>query len=308
VSAVRTRDLAKAYGTTQALAAIDLDIPAGAVYGLVGPNGSGKTTALEILAGLRRPTSGQVELAIPQDRVAYAPDAPEFEPWLTAAEVIDVAAGLLRRPRDRGAVASMLHRVGLADAARRRVGGFSRGMRSRLGLAAALIGGPELLLADEPAAALDPGGRLEVLELLAGLAGSVTVVVSSHDLGDVERICGRIGVMAHGRLLYQGGVADLLAQASPALRVVVRPPAGPLLAALSAAPWVRDATQVSPGELRIDVADQDEAERRLPGILAGCGARLIEVGRAGASLQDIFLDLTGTGPPRGSRARAMAGG
>jgi ABC-2 type transport system ATP-binding protein len=316
VSAVRTRGLAKAYGTTQALAGIDLDIPAGAVYGLIGPNGSGKTTALEILAGLRRPASGQVQLTMPQDRVAYAPDAPEFEPWLTAAEVVDVAAGLLGRRRDRVAVVNMLARVGLADAARRRVAGFSRGMRSRLGLAAALIGGPRLLLADEPAAALDPGGRLEILELLAGLAepaspgdgtdpaDPVTVIVSSHDLGGVERVCGRIGVMAHGRLLYQGSVADLLAQASPALRVVVRPPAGPLLAALSAEAWVRDATEVSPGELRIEAADQDEAERRLPRILADCGARLIEVGRAGPSLRDIFFDLTGTGP---SRAGATAG-
>jgi ABC-2 type transport system ATP-binding protein len=311
VSAVRTRGLAKAYGTTHALAGVDLKVPAGAVYGLIGPNGSGKTTAMEILAGLRRPTSGQVELTMPQDRVAYAPDAPEFEPWLTAAEVVDVAAGLLGRPRNQGAVANMLERVGLADAARRRVGGFSRGMRSRLGLAAALIGGPQLLLADEPAAALDPGGRLEMLELLAGLASPgaadpqapVTVIVSSHDLGDVERICGRIGVMARGRLVYEGGVGELLAQASPALRVVVRPPAGPLLAALTAASWVRSATQVSPGELRIDVADQDEAERRLPGVLAGCGARLIEVGRAGPGLKDIFFDLTDTGP---SRARAMA--
>jgi ABC-2 type transport system ATP-binding protein len=307
VSAVRTRGLAKAYGTTRALDGIDLDIPAGAVYGLIGPNGSGKTTAMEILAGLRRPTAGHVELAMPENRVAYAPDAPEFEPWLTAAEVVDLAAGLLGRPRDRGAVANMLRRVGLADAARRRVAGFSRGMRSRLGLAAALIGGPRLLLADEPAATLDPGGRLEILELLAGLgdpADPVTVIVSSHDLGDVERICGRIGVMARGRLHYQGSVADLLAQASPALRVVVRPPAGPLLAALSAESWVRDATQVSPGELRIDVADQDEAEIRLPAVLAGCGARLIEVGRAGPSLQDIFFDLTDTGP---SRVQAMAG-
>jgi ABC-2 type transport system ATP-binding protein len=295
---VRTSGLTKTYAATQALAGIDLDIPAGAVYGLIGPNGSGKTTALEILAGLRRSTAGKVQLGVALDAVAYSPDTAEFEPWLTATEVLDVAAGLLGKPQPRAALSDMLGRVGLADVARRRVAGFSRGMISRLSLAAALIGGPELLLADEPAAALDPAGRVEILSLLSDLAGSVTVVISSHDLADVERICDRIGVLAAGRLVYQGGVAELLTRTSPAWRVVVRPPAGRLLAALAAAPWVRSVREGDPGELTINLGDPGTAETQLPVILANCGARLIEVSHAGVHLQDIFFDLTASGPSR----------
>ncbi len=273
------------------------------MYGLVGPNGSGKTTALEILAGLRRPSAGRVELGVAKDSVAYCPDTAEFEPWLTAIEVLDVAAGLLGRPRSRGALDDTLELVGLADSVDRRVGGFSRGMRSRLGLAAGLIGEPKLLIADEPAAALDPAGRWEVIDILAALAGSVTVIVSSHDLADVQRICDRIGVLARGRLVYQGAVAELLAMASSALRLVVRPPADRLLAVLVAAPWVRSVKEEGPGELRIDVGDPDAAEVQLPGVLVECGVRLVEVGRAGVSLQDIYFELTATGPYRHQNAR-----
>lgn len=291
------------YGTTQALGGIDLEIPAGAIYGLVGPNGSGKSTAFEILAGLRRPSAGRIELGVPQDSVAYCPDVAEFEPWLTAVEVLDVAAGLPGRPRPRAALSEMLERVGLADAANRRVGGFSRGMQSRLGLAAGLICEPQLLIADEPAAALDPAGRWEIIDILAGLVGSVTVLVSSHDLADVERICDRVGVLARGRLVYQGTLTGFLALAAPVWRVVVRPPADRLVAALAAAPWVRTVGEDAPGELRLEVGDPEAAELHLPEVLAGCGVRLVEVGRTGASLQDVFFRLTATGPYRHSTAR-----
>jgi ABC-2 type transport system ATP-binding protein len=188
--------------------------------------------------------------------------------------------------------------VGLADAADRRVGGFSRGMRSRLGLAAGLIGEPELLIADEPAAALDPAGRREIIDLIAGLAGPVTLVVSSHDLADVERICDPIGVLANGRLVYEGAVANLLARAAPALHIVVRPPAGRLRAALASASWVRALREEEPGELVVEVGDPALAEQDLPRLLARCEARLVEVGRAGVSLQDVFFELTATGPAR----------
>lgn len=296
MSDLRTRRLVKTYGATRALDGIDLDVPAGAIYGLVGPNGSGKTTALEILAGLRHPTAGTVELGVSKAAVAYCPDAPEFEPWLTATEVLAVASGLLGIPRTRDALRDTLERVGLADAADRRVGGFSRGMRSRLGLAAGLISEPHLLIADEPAAALDPAGRWEIIDVLAALAGSVTVVVSSHDLTDVERVCDSIGVLTEGRLVYQGAVSDLLARAAPALSVVVRPPAGRLLRVLAAAPWVRAVSEPEPGHVRIDVRDPAAAEINLASVLAESGVRLLEVGRAGVGLEDIFFELTETGP------------
>jgi ABC-2 type transport system ATP-binding protein len=303
LSALRSNGLVKSYGSIEALAGIDLDVPTGSIYGLVGPNGSGKTTALEIIAGLRRASAGTVDLTVSQEAVAYCPDAPEFEPWLTATEVLDLAAGLLGRPKPRAELREMLERVGLSGAAGRRVGGFSRGMRARVGLAAGLIGEPRLLIADEPVAALDPAGRREIIDLIAALAGSVTVIVSSHDLGDVERICDHIGVLDRGRLVYQGSVRDLLAQATPALRIVVRPPAGALQSALASAPWVRDVREEEPGELVAQIDDPAAAERELPRLLATTDARLIEVGRAGVSLRDIFFELTDTGPARRSSGK-----
>ena len=130
------------------------------------------------------------------------------------------------------------------------------------------------------------------------------MLVSSHDLADVERICDRIGVLVKGRLVYQGRLSELLAMAAPAIRVVVRPPADRLLAALGAAPWVRSVGEEEPGQLRIDVADAAAAEVHLAAVLAECDVRLVEVGRAGVSLQDIFFELTETGPHGQPRARS----
>jgi ABC-2 type transport system ATP-binding protein len=296
LTGLRTRGLSKIYGDTQAVGGIDLEVASGAIYGLVGPNGSGKTTTFEMLAGLRHPTGGTIEWGVAPDRVAYCPDAPEFEPWLTALEVLDAASGLLGRSRPRSDLLELLGHVGLADAAQRRVGGFSRGMLSRLGIAAGLVGQPEVLIADEPAAALDPAGRWEVIDLLADLGGSVTVIVSSHDLADVQRICDIIGVLAHGHLVYQGPVSDLLLKASPAIRVLVRPPAECLRVLLNNAKWVRSVREQEPGELIVDVGDPEAAEQHMAGLIADSGARLVEYGRSGANLQDIFFKLTATGP------------
>jgi ABC-2 type transport system ATP-binding protein len=290
-------DVSKFYGEILGVNRVNLQIAPG-ITSLVGPNGSGKTTTLELLVGLRHPTAGDIELGVPPDSVAYCPDVAEFEPWLTATEVLDASAGLIGRPRSRAYLEDVLERVGLGEAAHRRVGGFSRGMRSRLGVAAGLVCEPKLLIADEPAAALDPAGQWEILDLLAGLAGSVTVIISSHDLADVQRICDDIGILAKGQLVYQGALTDLLEMATPTLRLVVRPPADRLLAELAAAPWVHAVREEELGVLLIDVADVDAAEIRLPEVLSACGARLVEVGRSGASLRDIFFKLTGTGPFR----------
>ena len=301
LSALTTSALVKTYGDTQALAGIDLDVPLGSVYGLVGPNGSGKTTILEIIAGLRHPTAGTINLSVAREDVAYCPDAADFEPWLTALEVLDIAAGLLGRPRPRAELSDILDRVGLADSASRRVGGFSRGMRTRLGLGAGLVGAPRLLVADEPAAALDPAGKVEMIDLLAEIAGPVTVLVSSHDLADVEKICSHIGVLVQGRLAYQGTLAHLLEGTTPAIRLVVRPPANDLVALLNDEWWATSVTEGKPGELMINLDGEDAAEaaeRRLAPLLSTAGANLVELGRGGIRLQDIFFELTTTGPRR----------
>jgi ABC-type nitrate/sulfonate/bicarbonate transport system ATPase subunit len=154
------------------------------VYGLVGPNGSGKTTLLSLLAGLRRPTAGTIELEVEPGRVAVLPDTPTFDSWLTGREVIDLARSLSAPHLPGSAVDDALARAGLTHAATRRVGGYSRGMLQRLGLATTLVGEPELLLLDEPCSALDPLGRREVLDTVRRLnrEQGVTVVAITHHM------------------------------------------------------------------------------------------------------------------------------
>jgi ABC-2 type transport system ATP-binding protein len=165
---VMTRDLTRDYGGT-GLFGVSLAVPRGSIYGLVGPNGAGKTTLLSILAGVRRADRGTVDLAAARARIAVCPDVPEFDSWLTGYEVVDLARSLVAGIPSAGAVTAVLATAGLADSAAKRVGGFSRGMIQRLGLACALVGDPELLILDEPTSALDPAGRSEMLGLVAGM-------------------------------------------------------------------------------------------------------------------------------------------
>jgi ABC-2 type transport system ATP-binding protein len=293
VGVVATRALVKRYGATTALHGVDISVPRGAVYGLVGPNGAGKTTLLSILAGLRRPDSGSVELAIPRRRVGVMPDVPEFEPWLTAEEVVRLAATLAGTDPDAETMPA-LQRAGLADAARRAVGGFSRGMRQRLGLAAAMAGAPELLILDEPAAALDPAGRRAMLDLVASLRSATTVIFSSHILADVQEICDSIGVLRDGRLLYEGPLEELLVgRAAPAYDLRVVPPADDLVRALAAEPWVNDVEATGDGRVRVVVGSTSDAERGLPRVVAAAGVRLASMTPVHADLEHVFLELTG---------------
>src|SRR5262245_7552466 len=192
---VATRGLRKEYGATVALDGVDLSVPRGSVYGLVGPNGAGKTTILGILSGLRRATAGSVVLGVDRRRMAVLPDTPEFEPWMRAREVVDLARTLVAPevPPDRTDEA--LGEMGLSAAAHLSVGGFSRGMLQRLGLAATVVTEPDLLVLDEPTSALDPAGRREVLDLVSRLATRTTVLLSSHLLGDVQRVCDWVGIL-----------------------------------------------------------------------------------------------------------------
>ena len=263
------------------------------MFGLVGPNGAGKTTLLSIVSGLRSPTSGTVTVGIDRGALAVCPDVPEFEPWLTATEVISLSAALVHRRPTKTEIDELLAQAGLSQAAHRRVGGFSRGMTQRLSLAATVVTEPRLVVLDEPCAALDPAGRAEVLDLITHLATRTSVIFSSHILGDVERVCDSVGVLREGRLLYQGGLDALLAEhVRPRWIVRLREPAAPVTTALHHEPWITTVTELGPGRIRIEAATLADGETHLAAALARAGAHLIAVEPEAADLESVFLGMT----------------
>jgi ABC-2 type transport system ATP-binding protein len=290
---ISTSGLTRDYGGA-GLFGVDLVVPRGSVYGLVGPNGAGKTTLLSLLSAIRRPDRGTVSTRVPRNKIAVCPDVPEFDGWLTAAEVVDLAGSLTAPGAGRQAVAAALATAGLTDAAGRRVAGFSRGMIQRLGLACALVGDPELLILDEPTSALDPAGRAEMLNLVAAMRGHRTVIFSSHILADVQRIADQVGILRAGRLLYQGATTDLIdTYLEPSWLVRIAGEPAPVAAAMAAQPWVTRVEPTGPGVLRVDAASLEAGERGIPAVIAGCGARQISCEPVAADLESAFLALTG---------------
>jgi ABC-2 type transport system ATP-binding protein len=290
---IKTNELVKRYGETAAVDTVDLDVEDGAVYGLVGPNGAGKTTLLGLLAGLRKPTSGSVHIEADHEDIAVLPDTPRFDEWLTGREVVALAQRLTTGLDDPGAVDAVVDEAGIGPAADRRVGGYSRGMLQRLGIAATVVGAPRLLLLDEPASALDPQGRREVLDLVARLRGSATVLFSSHILADVQEVCDTVGILDEGRLLFQGPIGELLVgSAVPQYLVRLRPPIEPVARALGEQPWIEGVSPTDGDELLITVASLDHAELKLTGALADAGARVVSIGPKAVTLEQAFLEVT----------------
>ena len=208
-SVLEISDLTKRYGKLTALAGLNLTLHDGTVHGLVGPNGAGKTTMLLIISGLRRKTSGEITFGVPTNKVMLMPDTPDFFPLLTAREIVDLARYPFRKEVSEESVTEVIELVGLGDSIDRRVGGFSRGMKQRLGLATTLIGEPQLLLLDEPCSALDPIGRREILDVIFRLKSKSTVLFSTHLLSDVEAVCDSVTVVDHGTALYEGTVSGI---------------------------------------------------------------------------------------------------
>jgi len=290
---VSSQGLTRDYGGGAGLFDVNLSVPRGAVYGLVGPNGAGKSTLLSILTGVRHTDAGTIHTAVPRSRIAVCPDVPQFERWLTAYEVVDLARHYVAPEAGQEAVRGALQTTGLADAADRRAGGFSRGMTQRLGLAAALVGDPELLLLDEPTSALDPAGRADILDLVAGLRGRCTVIFSSHILADVQRVADHVGVLRHGRLLYQGPTTALVDEhLHPSWIIRLATPAADVVAKFRAQPWTRHVESLGPDRLRIDADCMEDGERGIPEVLAACGARLVACEPREADLEAAFLALT----------------
>lgn len=290
---ITSQFLTKTYGSHRALDGVSVSVRDGSIYGLVGPNGAGKTTLLGLLAGLRHPTSGSLDVGVQIEQLAVLPDTPQYEPWLTAAEVVDLSRTLSAPEIPETRVREVLVEAGLEDAIEKKVGGFSRGMLQRLGLAATVVGDPQVLLLDEPSAALDPAGRREVLDLVARLRGRATVMFSSHILSDVQEVCDTVGILRDGHLLFEGSLDELLVgRAGVTYRVRLRTPNSAVVQSLEAASWVHSIEQSSLMEFLVAAVGPGEAEKNLIRVLADAQAEVISVAPEGADLEDVFLELT----------------
>ncbi len=218
---VATHDLTKIYGNKViAVNGVNLTIEEGCVFGLLGPNGAGKTTLLKLLLGLQRPTAGRAEMfgsrvspnaANIRQRIGYLPTNPKFPPYMSPISYLDLIGQLFGMPAEvrKPRLASLIRAVDLLSAASRPIRSFSTGMTTRLGIAASLLNDPDLLIWDEPTAGLDPAGRKYTLDLIQELGRAKTVIVSSHILSDIDRVCSHVGVLHNGQIIYSGSVRDL---------------------------------------------------------------------------------------------------
>jgi ABC-2 type transport system ATP-binding protein len=297
-TAIEIRNLTKRFGTVTALAGFDLSVPRGSIFGFLGPNGAGKTTTLRIMAGLARATAGSVVIeGVEVGRgarppIGYLPDTPSFYSWMTAREFLTYIARL--HDLDDPPIDATLERVGLAGTNKKRVGGFSRGMKQRLGLAQALLPQPRVLLLDEPVSALDPAGRKAMLDIMDDLRDEMTIFFSTHILNDAERICDEIGIINQGRLVIQARRDDLLARfARPVFEIELVPDEIPQLAALAErleATGLVERASLDGARLRVTARDLDRARREVLPMLADRSVVRFEL--LGATLEDIFLNLT----------------
>jgi len=317
--AVTCRGLTKRYGPIVALADLDLEVPAGTVFGFLGPNGAGKTTTLRLLTGLARPTSGTATVAgvdvgeastarrdrlatgTPRVRFGYLDQDPRFYGWMRGRELLELVADLygMDRSERRTRVGEMLELVDMAEAGGRSIGGYSGGMRQRIGLAAALLGHPQVLFLDEPVSALDPAGRHDILEVIGRLRGTTTVFMSSHILNDVERVCDRVAILDGGRLLVDSPMEELLARyAAPVYRL--EPERGQQDALEMIAGRVRGqvwvtAVEMDEAGLRIHVTDPLVAGSELFRVIADTGIAVARLERQRPTLEDVFLRIVEPG-------------
>lgn len=301
--AVQTSGLTKRFGRQTVVDAIDLAVPAGAVYGFLGPNGSGKTTTIRLLLGLASADEGSASLlghevprglgdALP--KVGALVEGPAFYPYLSGTANLARldAADPTTDPATRAdRVAQALHRVGLTAAAGKKAKAYSLGMKQRLGIASALLRPRALLVLDEPTNGLDPQGTREVRALVRSLADDgTTVLVSSHLLAEVDQICSHVGVMSRGRLVAQGTLDDFRADAAMTVQVDT-----PDVAAATATLTGLGMTEVGSAGPHVTARLADEEPERVVASLVHAGVRVRGFSLQSQSLEDRFVALTGEG-------------
>jgi len=305
---VTVRGLTKRYGDLVAVDHVDLTVEQGDVFGYLGPNGAGKTTSLRMLLGLIRPTEGGARLfgrdpleegAKALQGVAGFVEGPRFYPYLSGRRNLRLLADY-DEPPSRSRIEEVLELVELRDRAKDKVGGYSHGMRQRLGIAAALLREPRLLLLDEPTTGLDPAGMRDMRDLVRRLAGEgITIVLSSHLLYEVEELCNRVAIVRSGRIIYEGALRDLLAAAASGYRLRTLEPERARLVLLAQAGI--DDVRADNGELRF--SGEEQAVAALSVALGKAGIGMTALVPETQSLEELFLGMTGGDSADRDRAR-----
>jgi ABC-2 type transport system ATP-binding protein len=307
--AIRCEGLTKSYGSVRALDGVDLTMPSGSIFGFLGPNGAGKTTTIKVLLGLSLASSGHCSIydtpveqfsAESRREVGYLAQDPSYPKWMTGREVLEFVGRLYplasRPVAERAREALAL--VDLESAGDRGCGGYSGGMRQRLGIAQSMMGDPRLVILDEPSSSLDPIGRRDVLDILRTLRDrGIAVFYSTHILDDVERVADHIAIMKDGRVVREGIMRDLMSASHGRFRLKVEEPADNLAATLRALPWIVavEASDAVDGRvtLMVDVRDDDHAKRALPRAVIEADYVLIGCEPLRFRLEDIFMESVG---------------
>lgn len=293
---ITAKGLQKKFNNFHVLKGVDMHVRKGEIYGFIGHNGAGKSTTMNILAGLSRPLQGEcivngkniAEIMHPGDlNIGYLPEDPRFYPWMTAYETLEYLSGGVTGER----IAEMLEWIGLEEAAHRRVGGFSRGMRQRLGIGAALIRDPALLILDEPSSALDPEGRSDVLRLIAEmkLMGK-TVLFSTHILSDVERVCDTVGMISGGCMVLEKPLRQLQKDnIRPVFEIELAAPSNStVVTKLQELDTVIEVTCVG-NSLTVITVDEEEASKALMRFFEGHDIAVRALILKTMSLEELFI-------------------
>jgi ABC-2 type transport system ATP-binding protein len=298
---IETQALTKRYGPILAVDSLSIQVPRGGVFGLLGPNGSGKTTTMSILLGLVAPTSGTFRLLGRDTKsgqqealqhVGAIAETPAFYPYLSGRANLQYFQGIIGRG-DSKDIERLLELVGLSGRAHSKFSTYSQGMKQRLGIACAMLGDPDLLFLDEPTNGLDPAGMAEVRELIRHLSGEGrTVLLSSHLLHEVEQVCDGVAILSRGRLIAQGAIRDLLRQRG-AIRLSTTDDTK-AATIISALPWVTAVT-AEKGYLLAEAPPERSWE--LTTALAEQGVAVKEMAPVQVSLEGYFLEVTGDDSP-----------
>ena len=319
---IEVSHLSKSYGSRPAVQDLSFTVPDGQIYGLLGPNGAGKSTIMNILTGYLAPTQGEVKVAgfrLPEQAqqakacVGYLPEQPPLYPEMTVQEYLDFVAELkgVKRAQRKQQVLTAARRTGLEEVLPRVIRSLSKGYRQRVGIAAALLGTPKIIILDEPTVGLDPAQMIEIRSLIRDLGKTHTVILSSHILSEVQTVCDRVLIIAHGRLVAQGTPEELAAQltAKGTITATAQGSREAVVAAAGKVPGLTDlrVTDEKGGEVSFTAVSTAGTDLRgaLSLALAQAGCPVLSLSAETMSLEDVFLQLTET-PESGKPESAAA--